>query len=220
MTPFMYIRLRIIQWILFWIGTLGWSLRIRGRQNVPRKGAVLFLGNHVSALDPPLVGTCSPRWVIYLARKSLFGNRFFGPFIRWYGAVPLDRDVGTEGLKVALAQLEAGSAVVMFPEGTRSETGQLQPLKPGVVLLLKRANCRIVPVGIAGMIHAWPRGQALPNFAPLFLAPQPGTIAIEYGESYSSERYRTMDRDAILADLSRELAEVSARAEAIRRKPK
>jgi 1-acyl-sn-glycerol-3-phosphate acyltransferase len=205
-------------WTCFWGFTLGWSYRASGRHHVPKAGPVLLVCNHTSHFDPPLIGLAACRPLTYLARSTLFKNRLFAAAIRAYGAIPIDRETGTEGLKAVLAALAEGRAVLMFPEGTRTEDGAIQPLKAGVSLLVKRAECPIVPCGIAGGFEAWPRKQLLPAPSPLFLADRGKSITVHYGEPVPSGHYRKMDRDEILTDLHRRISVAQAAAEKIRRK--
>src|SRR5262245_7087558 len=148
---------------------LGFSLRIKGTMNVPKSGPVLFIANHQSFLDPTLVGLAARRHLAYVARKTLFDNAAFAWLIRMLNAVPIDQEgVGIEGLRTTVQLLQAGQAVVVFPEGNRTEDGKLQPLQPGISLLIKRTHAPVVPVGLAGAFHAWPRWRPPPIPSPLF----------------------------------------------------
>src|SRR5438552_5239233 len=148
--------------------TAGWGLRTEGRQHIPARGAALLIANHQSFVDPVLIGLGKRRHLCYLARKTLFKNRAFAWLIRMLNAVPIDQEgVGKEGIKTILEQLRLGQAVVVFPEGERTHDGVMQPLRPGVQLLIKRAQVPIIPVGIAGAFEALPRWRWLPTPAPL-----------------------------------------------------
>src|SRR5260370_16104427 len=104
--------------------TFGFGLRTAGMQRMPLSGPALLVANHQSYLDPPLVGLASRRELVYLARKSLFRNRFFGAFIRAYNAVPIDQEgIGKDGIRTILEQLQLGRAVMVFPEGERTHVG-------------------------------------------------------------------------------------------------
>jgi 1-acyl-sn-glycerol-3-phosphate acyltransferase len=208
----------------YWVSsaamTLGFSLRTEGRGNVPAHGPALVIANHQSFLDPLLVGLASRRHLCYLARKTLFRHALLAWLMRSLNAVPIDQEgVAKEGLRTILEQLQSGQAVVVFPEGQRSGDGALQPLRPGIQLLIRRTQAPIVPVGIAGAFNAWPRSRPLPLPAPLFLPAGPRTIAVSVGRPLHGQRFANLPRDQLMAALFTELKKVSERAERLRRKP-
>ena len=100
--------------------------RVFGAENVPLKGGVILASNHASFLDPPLVGSGLKRDINYLARESLFRFPGIGALLRSWNAVPVDRDGGgAKGLKTILDRLLAGGAIILFPEGTRTQGWQI-----------------------------------------------------------------------------------------------
>jgi 1-acyl-sn-glycerol-3-phosphate acyltransferase len=198
--------------------TLGWSFRAVGRRHLPPRGPVLIASNHQSFLDPVLIGAAANRRLTYLARSTLFDQPLLAPVIRYFDAVPIDRGFGKEGLQTVLGELARGKAVLMFPEGERTHDGTLQPLKPGVSLLVKRVRCPIVPAAVAGVFDAWPRHRPLPRLDPLGFPSQGRSIAVAFGPAISPARYHGMDRDVILADLLDHIRQTHQAAERIRRK--
>lgn len=199
--------------------TLGCSMRIQGQRNMPTAGPALLIANHQSYLDPPLVGVAAKRPLVYLARKTLFRNRFFSGLIRSLNAVPIDQvGVGKEGIRTILEQLQLGKPVLVFPEGERTYTGALQPLKPGIHLLIKRVNAPIVPVGIAGAFDAWPRTRLLPIPAPLCFPAMPGSISISLGKPVDAAKFSGMPRESVLTELGELIRIEHERAERLRRK--
>jgi 1-acyl-sn-glycerol-3-phosphate acyltransferase len=209
-----------LYWLAFLGLTLGFSLRIeRRRGRIPRTGPVLILANHQSFFDPIMLGVASPRPLVYLARKTLFKPPWFGWLISSLNAVPVDQEgVAKEGFKAILRHLQAGEAVVVFPEGTRTETGALSPLKPGVQLLIKRLRMSIVPMGIAGAFDALPYWEKVPKLSPLFGEAGKSTIAVTVGKPIDSRRYEDMPREEMLAELTTVLQKLKDRAEQLRRK--
>ena len=199
--------------------TFGFSYRRSGWANMPGSGPVLVVSNHQSWFDPVLVGLSSRRYLSYLARSGLFQQPVLAPLIRSLNAIPIDRNMGKEGIQAVLDAIELGRAVLMFPEGERTHTGAVQPLKPGVSLLIKRVSCPIVPVGIAGCFGAWSRFHRWPQPSPLFTAPGPSTIALSVGKPIDSARYKGKSRDWIVEDLHQALIAQHADAERLRRKP-
>jgi len=157
-------------WCPCWVISQFWfRYRYTGRGHVSPAGPVLLVANHQSHLDPVLVGIACPRQLKYLARHDLF----FWPlgwWIRSLGAVPIDRSRGAlTGMKTTLKLLQQGNAVLVFPEGTRTPHGDLQPLLPGFCLLARRSGATIVPVAIQGAYNAMPRGSAFPRPRPIRL---------------------------------------------------
>jgi 1-acyl-sn-glycerol-3-phosphate acyltransferase len=206
-------------WLSFVGMTLLFSLRMEGRRRLPRRGPVLIIANHQSFLDPVLVGLAAPRHLCYLARKTLFKNPLFAILIRSLHAVPIDQEgVSKEGLKTIVRLLEQGEAVVVFPEGTRTPNGELQPLKPGIHLLIRRSRAAIVPVGIAGAFHALPYWEKVPRLAPLLMAATRSTLAVSVGKPLDAGRLAELPREQLLEELLDELRQVQERAERLRRK--
>jgi 1-acyl-sn-glycerol-3-phosphate acyltransferase len=132
---------------------------------------VILASNHLSFLDPPLVGSPVARMCRFLARSTLFKNRLFGRYLLSLGVVPVDRDGGgPAGLKTALRLLEEGQALVLFPEGTRSADGRLQPARPGIGLIAIKSGAPVVPVRVFGTYEAWGRHRRWPRFCRLALS--------------------------------------------------
>ena len=172
---------------------IAYSVRVTGREHVPVEGGVLVCSNHQSFFDPVLVGLASDRPMNYLARKSLFR---FSPF-RWlillYDAIPIDREgFSLDGIKETLRRLKRGEMVLIFPEGTRTTTGNMSPLKPGFCSLARRGKCSLLPVGIDGAYQTWPRGQLFPGVGP---------IQIVIGQPITPEEIAAMPDEALIAEL-------------------
>lgn len=137
-------------------------LEVEGWETIP-EGACLFASNHQSMVDPPLVGSCLPREIAFVARRSLFDNPIFGFVIRACHSIPLDRgqaDVGA--IRAALGALAAGQGLLIFPEGTRSPDGVIADAKAGAGLLACRSGAPVVPVRIRGARDVLPRGALFP----------------------------------------------------------
>lgn len=145
--------------------------RVFGRRNVPLTGGVLLVCNHQSFFDPILATLALPRECHYMARDSLFRNRWFRRLIESLNAFPIKRataDVGA--IKETLRRLKRGALVTAFPEATRTRDGSVQPMQSGVVLLARKARVPLVPTLILGAYEAWPRQAALPRPAPIIVA--------------------------------------------------
>ncbi|CAN5440534.1 hypothetical protein BH11PLA2_BH11PLA2_24300 [soil metagenome] len=201
--------------------TLGWSLRVKGREHLPKSGPILLLSNHQSFLDPPLLGMATyPRPLTFLARKELFKNALFRRMIDYCGAVPIDQSFGRDGIRAITERLHNGETVAVFPEGERTLDGSMMPLKPGVSLLLRDGDFPIVPVGIAGAFEAWPRGQKLPHFGLLFLPANNKALSVVFGEAILPEVYREWERPRLMAELTLRIRNLQFEAESIRRVPR
>ena len=185
---------------------------------MPARGPVLVVSNHQSMLDPVLIGASNNRYLTFLARSTLFKVPVLAPLIRSLNAIPIDRNAGKDGIQSVMERLALGQAVLMFPEGERTYTGEVQPLKPGISLLIKRVTCPIVPIGLAGCFEAWNRFMTWPRWAPPILQAGPSTIGVAIGEPIDPARYKGRDRVWVLADLQNELVKQQAVAERLRRK--
>jgi 1-acyl-sn-glycerol-3-phosphate acyltransferase len=171
-------------------------------------------------MDPILVGLAVRRHAVFLARRTLFRHRWLAWLMRSLHAVPVNQEgFAREGLRTVLEQLKAGRAVGIFPEGERTSNGQMNPLRPGIHLLIKKMEMPIVPIGIAGAYDAWPRWRAYPIPAPLFLPARKGTIAVSVGPPMDSRQFAGVPREKVLADLALELQKQKNAAERLRRKP-
>jgi 1-acyl-sn-glycerol-3-phosphate acyltransferase len=125
------------------------KLKIEGVENVPRNGAVIIAANHISAGDPPFIGTCVNRELHYLAKKELFKNFFLGNLISNLNAIPVNRSIlDQRAMQAAVSALHQGHGLILFPEGTRSHSGELRKGKPGVGLLARQTLTPIVPTYI------------------------------------------------------------------------
>lgn len=141
------------------------ALEIDGWETIP-EGACLFASNHQSMVDPPLIGSCLPREISFVARRTLFDNPIFGFIIRACNSIPLDRgqaDVGA--IRAALAALAAGRGLLIFPEGTRSADGVIAEAKAGAGLLACKSGVPVVPIHIRGARDVLPRGALFPLVA-------------------------------------------------------
>lgn len=132
------------------LGTLtGWE--VRGRAHVPRKGGLIVAANHISFWDPPLIGGALPREMHFLAKEELFRTPLLGPLIRSVNSIPIRRGVADmSGLARAMETLRGGSALLMFPEGSRMRDGELHPARPGVGMMAVNADVPIVSCYISG----------------------------------------------------------------------
>jgi 1-acyl-sn-glycerol-3-phosphate acyltransferase len=141
---------------------------------VPLTGPVILAANHASVLDPPLIGGGFNRAVNYLARNTLMDIPVLGMLLRRLNVVPVDRDGGGgAGLKAILDRLLNGAIILLFPEGTRTSDGRLQPAKSGVGLTVIKSTALVVPVRVQGTFAALGRHMKFPL---------PRRVTVTYGE--------------------------------------
>ena len=144
------------------------DLKVYGAENVPAQGGALLLANHQSYLDPVLIGVQLPRRLSFLAKSELFESKAFGWLIRSLNAYPIRQGAGDVGaMRETIKQLNEGRVLNIFPEGTRTETGELQPLQPGFALVVRKTKVPVIPVAIEGSYEAWPKENRMPHSSPV-----------------------------------------------------
>ncbi|WP_081722327.1 lysophospholipid acyltransferase family protein [Geminisphaera colitermitum] len=123
---------------------------VAGLDNVPKDGAFLVAANHASHLDPPMIGCHIPRQMAFFARRTLWKGGISTWWLDGVGCVPVDRDGGADvgAIKGVLRVLQAGKALTLFPEGTRSADGRLQAPKAGVGMIACKTRVCVLPVRI------------------------------------------------------------------------
>lgn len=120
-----------------------------GFENLQIQGKCIIICNHISLLDPVVIGCIVPRPIHFMAKKELFKNRFFGWLLSQLGAFPVKRGTADiAAIKKALKVLKNGELFGIFPEGTRSKTGDMQNLEPGVAMIALKSNAPVVPIVI------------------------------------------------------------------------
>lgn len=177
---------------LFKLFLLIWQrLSIRGAHNVPDCGGVLIASNHASFLDPPVVGVgYRGRPVHFMARDTLWNSKFGKWWMDAVGCIPVARGTGdVKALKLTIKALKEGKAVSVFPEGTRTETGELQEAKGGIGFIIKKSECMVVPAYIDGTYKAHPKGSKWIK---------PSKVTIIYGKPITQDEFKALGsgRDA------------------------
>jgi cytidylate kinase len=140
-----------------------YRLRIDGLSHF-RSGSGVIAANHASFFDPPVISVSCPEEVHFLAREPLFRVPILGRVIRVLNSHPVSRDASdAHTFRVLIQLLHAGQKVILFPEGSRTMDGCLQPLEKGLGFLVCKARCTIFPVYVDGTFQAWKRGSPLPR---------------------------------------------------------
>ena len=185
--------LRAVWWIV-------WGLRGRNRENVPADGPFILVSNHQSYMDPILIDLAQDRGVAFMAMAPLFKSPFWGPFLRWWGAFPVELErLDTGALRTAIASLKDGQGLVVFPEGGRSRDNKLMPLRDGVAQLALRTGAPVVPARIDGIFDIWPPQRAYPRLGR--------PIVVTYGPPIEApqSRLNTTERREAAAEMMRRI---------------
>ena len=133
-------------------------LRVVHPGRMIENGPLILAVNHASFFDPPLAGICSRRDVYYLARKSLLEWPFFGPLFPEMNVIPVEREGNDmSALREVIKKIKQGNGVVLFPEGTRSKDGNLQPARAGIGLVIAKTSAPVLPMRIFGSYDAFPK---------------------------------------------------------------
>ncbi len=166
------------------------NFKVRGLENLPAKGPYLICSNHQSFIEPILMAATLP-WELFrqcfaLGTSEIFGQGFMRRVARWLRVVVLDPDANlVPAMKAGAFGLRQGRILILYPEGERTNTGDLTVFRKGAAILSIHEQAPIVPVAIEGFYEAWPRHKKLPKFADLRLVfgkpiqPPPATAASE-----------------------------------------
>lgn len=158
---------------------------VYGLENIP-EGRAIIAPNHTSFFDPPLISISMPEEISFLARKSLFSSPIFGRLISNLNAYPVSPSQELTSMKLICRFLAEGKKVVIFPEGSRSHDGNIQPIKTGIGMLALRGQAPIIPVYIHGAYSVWNRYHKFPKFY--------GKIVCIFGKPIDWEEFKNMEK--------------------------
>ena len=163
-----------IRFLTTWFVNLYWRTKVYGIENIPPAGPFVVVANHASFLDPYLIDWASKeRELYFLAKEELFRNPFIGYFLTQCNAIPVRRGVIDEAaIKKFHEILGEGKPMGIFPEGTRTLTGETQPGKKGAGMLVYNARVPVLAAYIAGTFECFPKGKTWPR---------PGKTSIIFG---------------------------------------
>lgn len=178
-------------------------LVVHGRENVPATGPVILVSNHLSHLDPPLLGTVCGRYVCFMAKEELFRVPGLGWWIAQFGAFPVRRGAADRAaLRQAQQVLREGGVLAIFPEGHRSEDGHLQVGEDGAGLIALRARVPIVPAGITGTNTVLPPHSVRLRF---------GRVSVRFGAPFTlDDLYGQTGRESVSEATRRIMAAIAA----------
>jgi 1-acyl-sn-glycerol-3-phosphate acyltransferase len=177
---------------------IAFRIKFQGKENVPQHGACLIVPNHITFADPIWITIPLRRRIYYMAWDRPFRIPVLGFLMRIFGAFPVRLDaVDASAGREAIDLLEQGKALVIFPEGGRTRTGDLMQFKPGAFRLALTLGVPIIPVAISGAFEIWPASHLLPR---------PGKLSIQYLPPIEVDRASEEMSNAQLKQLSRHLA--------------
>lgn len=184
---------RLFRFVFGLIFKVWFRIKVFHRERVPKTGRVILASNHVCYFDPVFVVSSLERMVVGLARESAFKNPIIGFLLRSWRMISVDQSGSGRGLKTFLSRLRSGDAVIMYPEGTRSPTGQIQAPQPGIGLIIIKSDAPVIPIKIFGAFEAYPRHCWIPR---------PYPVQIKFGEPLNfanlrAEAQQTKDKERL-----------------------
>ncbi|MEA3560535.1 MAG: lysophospholipid acyltransferase family protein [Candidatus Omnitrophota bacterium] len=180
------------------------KLKVVGRENLPSKDGYILASNHLSYLDPIVLGVGFRRQLHFMAKKSLFNNRLFGKLLNSINVFAVgEQNAGSSAVKEALKRLKAGKVVAIFPEGTRSKDGKLQEAKIGIGFLAIKSKTPVVPARIIGTGEALPIKARFIRFKPVSVYfGRPLDLDRFYQQGESKQNYLRISR-LIMEEISK-----------------
>ncbi len=145
------------------------KLEVHGRELCPAKGPLIIVANHASYLDPPLIAVAyRMRRVRFLAKIELWGTGFLKWYLTNIGTIPIERGSGgKDAIDLAVEIAKAGGCLGIFPEGTRTKTGELGRGRSGAIVIAARTGAPLLPVYIEGTYQSLPSGASRVKFNPI-----------------------------------------------------
>jgi 1-acyl-sn-glycerol-3-phosphate acyltransferase len=185
-------------------GRFLFRLRVVHRERMVQSGPVILAMNHQSYLDPPLAGITCDRAIYFLARRTLMDVPLLGWLLPKLNVIPVNQEgIDRSAIKVLIRVLKSGNAALVFPEGSRTLDGSLQPAEPGLGLVIAKTLAPVVPMRIFGAHEALPRGGGGLHFARITIViGEPIFFTAAEVESPEKNLYRRLSQrvmDAIAA---------------------
>ncbi|MBC7349391.1 MAG: 1-acyl-sn-glycerol-3-phosphate acyltransferase [Candidatus Aminicenantes bacterium] len=180
---------------------LALKVEVQGLENVDPARSYVFMANHLSFLDGPLLFYVIPQLVRVILKKSVFRLPVVGPGMRFVGFIPVDRKRASGGKRslnqAARMMKEKGYSFLIFPEGTRSRNGRLQPFKRGGFFLALAAGAPIIPITIKGTFELMPKGRVFPHS---------GKISVIFHRPLETSGKSSDDIPGLIEEVSRAIA--------------
>lgn len=178
---------------------------VAGLENLPKAGGFLLAANHASFIDPPMIGCQISRQIAYFARKTLWKGGFSSWWLDAVGTIPVDRDGGQDvsAIKRVLRAIKDERGLILFPEGTRTSDGALQPAKPGVGFIAIKTQVPVVPVRIFGSFEAFGKGRPLRLGTPVTVVFGAPLAPAFYDDPKAGKDRAQVASDRIMAEIAR-----------------
>ena len=154
-----------MRWLIgFPLFTILGPFRVRGKKNVPKKGGLIVLCNHISDSDPIVSQLACPRHMQFMSKSELWDIKWLGIFMKWWGNFSVKRgEPDRQSLRTAAELAKGGAVVCIYPEGRISEDARLQPLMPGAALIVRMAGVPVICCGMKGNNKVMPYAQLIPR---------------------------------------------------------
>jgi 1-acyl-sn-glycerol-3-phosphate acyltransferase len=168
--------------------------RVKGSENIPNYPAI-YIGNHTSLLDIPILFAAINQPLFYVAKMELKRVPFLGFYMQAMGMIFIDRsnrELAMASLRTAITDIEKGKSIVVFPEGTRSKSGELQPFRRGAFVIASEGRIPIVPIVIHG------GGRALKSGS---FSIRPSSVLVEILPVVGADRIEELEIDQLANEL-------------------
>ena len=160
-----------------WVSVSGIRLHVSGLENIEKDTPYVIVANHRSNIDIMTLIAALPIPIRFLSKKEVFKFPILGAAMRGVGMVALDREMGRKELASIIRSsrtlVSEGRSLVVFPEGTRSLTGEMLPFKTGALHIASRLGCPVLPVAVQGTAAIWPPQSSLIRGGPVRVAVMP-----------------------------------------------
>ena len=207
---FFYRGTQVVLWVYY---KIAFKFKAYGTKNFPKDSrGVILAPNHASYLDPPLLGISLKPPITYLAKDYLFKPFFLGLALRWIGCIPIKTEADDfRSIRQLVRELKSGKNILIFPEGTRSDNGEIKEPEMGVGFLALKSGAHVLPVYIRGTYKAFPKGAKHFTYSP---------VSLYFGKAFipAHDPELTGDKEPYLAVSRKIMAEIKKLKEAAEQK--
>jgi 1-acyl-sn-glycerol-3-phosphate acyltransferase len=188
-----------IKGIMFFVNCVGVHVDVKGTERIP-PDACIFAANHTSSADAPAVVHAIPRRIAILLKRSLFGWPIVGQAFTQAHFIPVDRsnrDSAIDSVEKATDAIRNGQSFLVYPEGTRSPDGRLQPFKKGTAVMAIKSGAPVVPVACSNAHRIMEKRK---------LTIRPGRILVEFLDPVDPSKYSLDNRESLINEIHDRIA--------------